>query len=531
MSARNNDSSPGPLEVLDDGVNLLRVLPARAWVAWAAGTLPFAAGLLLALNRLGWGTADHSDAIVTATWLTALYFWMKCMHARFSRELWSAVTGTAPAPGRPLEILRSRLTHYGLAVLLFVPALFLVLPMGWFLAWYQSLGPLENAGSGPLAHRAWKQAMLWPLQNHLTLLLAGFLAFFININWIALLLMIPAFLSFLTGHSSDFQRQLELIGEGPLAAFTLVLTWVTFDPLFKAVYTMRCFMGLARGNGEDLRLAWRRASRLALLLALLPLLPQDLRAEDAAPPPALIDEAVFREALDDTLSEPRFSWRLPRAEAAATDSVSLLEVSAEVLRNIRDWIWDLIPERKEDEKDSKPEAPQQETGAGSGVADGLTDTVVKGLLGLALVGVLVMLLRAYLQNRKDRHAQAPPAGVESTPNVEDEQLTGSELPQNQWVAMGDAFLSQGDFRKATRAYFLAHLALLADAGSIHLGRSKSNGDYQLELRMRRHIFPREFDNYGLARRRFERIWYGGELAAEDDARALRSLLPDGRVAA
>ena len=74
--------------------------------------------------------------------------------------------------------------------------------------------------------------------------------------------------------------------------------------------------------------------------------------------------------------------------------------------------------------------------------------------------------------------------------------------------MGRSLLEQGDLRLALRAFYLASLSHLASRGLITITRSKSNRDYERELRRRGHAIPDLPALFGENVGIFDRIWYG-----------------------
>ena len=101
------------------------------------------------------------------------------------------------------------------------------------------------------------------------------------------------------------------------------------------------------------------------------------------------------------------------------------------------------------------------------------------------------------------------------PDLTDETVLASELPEDEWLRLAQELLGRGERRLALRAYYLSTLSALGTRGLLAVARHKSNRDYLLELRRRardRVAVPEAFArNVG----RFERVWYGAHGA--DDA--------------
>ena len=94
------------------------------------------------------------------------------------------------------------------------------------------------------------------------------------------------------------------------------------------------------------------------------------------------------------------------------------------------------------------------------------------------------------------------------PDLADETVTASQLPENEWLKLARDLMGKGELRLALRALYLASLAHLAQRELIRIARFKSNRDYEQELRRRARALPELqaafTDNTSL----FDRAWYG-----------------------
>jgi hypothetical protein len=95
------------------------------------------------------------------------------------------------------------------------------------------------------------------------------------------------------------------------------------------------------------------------------------------------------------------------------------------------------------------------------------------------------------------------------PELEGENVMADELPEDEWLRLGRELLARGEFRLATRAFFLASLAMLADRELLILARYKSNRDYERELVRRGGAGSECVSAFTGNRRVFEAVWYGG----------------------
>ncbi len=105
---------------------------------------------------------------------------------------------------------------------------------------------------------------------------------------------------------------------------------------------------------------------------------------------------------------------------------------------------------------------------------------------------------------------------QSTDPVATEETAVDELPQaEQLLEQAQTALAQGERRDAIRLAFLALIALLQDRGKLAYDPSRSNREYQRDLRR----WPDLLAGFRAAADPFERCWYGGRQpeAAEVDS--------------
>jgi hypothetical protein len=89
-----------------------------------------------------------------------------------------------------------------------------------------------------------------------------------------------------------------------------------------------------------------------------------------------------------------------------------------------------------------------------------------------------------------------------------EDVHADQQQPDEWLAMAQASLGRQDYRLAMRALYLAGLSALAGEKLISLDRSKSDLDYQRELRRRARQRPALLAAFTENRTMFERGWYG-----------------------
>src|SRR6266542_403471 len=166
---------PGPLELIEEAVHVLRLSPWAVLGGYYLGSLPFVLGVLVFWAYMSRGSTAYTHCAPAAFAVSVLFLWMKTWQAVFARQLKAQITGR-PAPAmRVSGFFRTALNQTILqpsALFLLPLSLLIVLPFGWCYAFYQSVtafGAEDGAAAKHVFQRAARQAQLWPRQNHLLL--------------------------------------------------------------------------------------------------------------------------------------------------------------------------------------------------------------------------------------------------------------------------------------------------------------------------------------------------------------------------
>lgn len=532
MKSRQAMAGPAALDLLEEAVHLLRSAPARVWLAYYVGAVPFTLGLLFFWADMSCGAFARQRCAGAALGLAVLFLWMKCWQSGFAAALASQMAG-APAPAWGWARCRRLLLVQGglqpLRLLVLPLALLAMLPFPWVFAFYENLTALGHGaepGLRSVLRRAAAQARLWPRQNHLLLVLLALLAAVLWLNALVAVMAVPQLLKLFLGIETAFTRAgVWVLFNTTFLAVTVAIAWLMLDPLVKAVYTLRCFYGEARTDGADLvaeltrarATAPARALAAALCLAGLPLAAPAADFTNQAP--RISATAVTPEQVDDavkqTLQQDKYAWRLPRQPAADDDSPtkawlraffnSIGHTVAGWAGAVRDWIGRVIDWfNRHFLPKSKPVAagePRHFDWAGP------LRWFAYALLAVA-VGAFVV-LAVQLGRRGWRRPRVVTAEVvPARPDLNDEQVTAAQLPEEEWLKLARELLQGGDARLALRAFYLASLAHLAARDIIRLARFKSNCDYLTEVNRRARGIPELraafADNVGA----FDRAWYG-----------------------
>ncbi len=124
---------------------------------------------------------------------------------------------------------------------------------------------------------------------------------------------------------------------------------------------------------------------------------------------------------------------------------------------------------------------------------------------LSLAGV--WLWRGLRSRYRVEEVPADPVPV-PLPDLADDSVTADELSEDRWTSLAQELLARGETRLGLRALYLASLSLLAERGLLTIVRSKSNREYERELRRRAHAVPGVTAAFADNVTIFESVWYG-----------------------
>lgn len=533
------------LDLIEDAVHLLRTTPARVWLAYYAGAIPFTLGLLFFWADMSCGAFAERRCSASALGMAILFLWLKCWQSVFASALRASLGGVTAGKWNVGRLVRLIFVQGILqpSRLFILPVAFVAtVPVGWVFSFYENvtvLGDGTEKGVRPVLGRAALQCRLWPQQNHLLLGLLSLVALVLWLNAFIAVLTVPQLLKMFLGIETAFSRAgIWVIFNTTFLAVTLALAWLALDPLIKAVYALRCFHGEARKDGADLlsELSFiRSGARLVAVpvLVLLVFCPLPVRSaaatnstlismrQPSAATPAQIDDAVKQ-----TLQHDKYAWRLPREKVAsaadapkgwlATFFESIGNTLTSWAKSVAHWIGSIINWIV---KHLLPKAaPVREGAAGQFNWSGALRLVAYALILVAAVALVMLLVRAYRLGW--RRTEAIRAEVISArPDLNDESVTAAQLPEDEWLKLARELLNKGELRLALRAFYLATLAHLAGREIVSIARFKSNRDYVFEVNRRARGSAELQAAFSANVSAFDRAWYGlydvtGEVLAQ-----------------
>lgn len=519
----------------EEAANLLRLSTPSLVATYFIGSLPFVLGFLYFWADMSRSPTASSACGGAAFGMAFLYIWMKWWHAAFARGLLLRLTGEQP-PRWTVRRVMNLLAIQGLAQpvgLFALPvAALITVPFGWTYAFFENLSILGADGDGPkaVAERAWRQARLWPGQNHLLLSLLFLFGLFVFLNVAIALAALPHLVRSLMGFEMPLLSGPWFATNTTFLAVSAGIAWLCVDPVLKAAYVLRCFHGDSVRSGADLKAELKSflrggATTAAILIALAAAAPSSAYSEDtpagrpitgsivgngAALSPEELDRAV-----GEVIRKREYTWRTrrdvsPKKEspeekgflASLVTSVGesldyALRTIAKWVRNFARWWRETFPDR---------DAPEAKRGGGP---DRL---VVPQLLLYALLALVACLLAVGIARwRKSRRADSSVDGMAAAgaaPDLACEDLSPTRLPTSEWLDLASELGIKGELRLALRALFLAGLSHLARSGAISVARFKSNREYERELRRRAHDRAELVEAFTETVAVFERTWYG-----------------------
>ena len=529
-SAPRRQQGKGAIELIEEATQLLRTAPAAVWASYYLGTLPFVLGLLYFWADTSRDPFANQHLTAAALGMALLFLWMKFWQAVFARKLRALISVEPAAPwnfsrGRRVFLAQAVLQPSGLFLLPL--SLLPVLPFAWVYAFYQNLTALDDGEAAPLRRlfkKSCRQAALWPRQNHVGLaILLGF-GFYVFLNWATVCFVLPGLAKMVFSVESVFARSGASLLNTTFFAAMFGLTYLSVDPIAKAVYVLRCFYGESLESGEDLKAELKqfvfqtKPIAASILLALTLAGAARLNGAEAPPPTAPdsgrqvsqagISPPALDRAINEVIQQRKYTWRMPREKVEAKDAEKgiigrFFERVKNLLRKwyvaMRDWLEEFLRKLFKGERSSA---------GGSGYGWIVALQFLLYALVAAVVIALLFLLYRVLRGRRPHTAPIQSEAIQSGPDLADENVGADQLPEDGWIKLARELLERGELRLAVRAFYLATLAHLAGRNLISLAKFKSNRDYERELRRRGHSFPDLLSAFGETVSVFDRIWYG-----------------------
>lgn len=511
-------SGPASLDLLEEAVHTLRLMPRHFLLFYYLGSVPFVLGLLYFVTAMTHSAFAAAESAPAAFALAALFVWMQVWQAVFAARLRQHLSGSPPQPWplrRCLRVLIAQMALSPWAWVVLPAAMLMLLPWPWALAFFHNvtvLGDGTEASLQTVGRKAYQLAQLWPRQNILLLLILNGFRLCVLVNVGVSLALGPYLLKTLLGIETVFSRHMDSLGNVTFLLTAWGITSLCVGPLLKAVYVLRCWYGESLHSGADLHAALKSLSLArpagGVLLGLLLLLSAHTEglAQTSAPPPASDFTPQLDRALTEVLQQREYVWRMPRTdELQRPAQPRLWVVSSDMLKQwlatlakwftkAVDWVKNFFPQ-------PGGQSRQQKHGTAWAAA-------LLWATGI-LVSAVLLALCWRLWRRQRRVAAVPPTtAMAVAPSLRDERLTADVLPAQGWLSMAHDLWQRGEWRLAIRALHLAGLAYLAQQQLLTIAAAKSNRDYARELGRKAHTRPQLLEAFAQNVSVFERVWYG-----------------------
>lgn len=527
--AHRRKSGKGAFELIEEATQLLRTAPVATLSVYYLGAIPFVLGFLYFWVDMSRSPFANQHLAEAGLGVTVLFLWMKFCQALFARRL-RAQLAAEPMPRwtfrQSFRVLLGQAILQPSGLFLIPLSLIPLLPFPWTYSFYQNVTVLADADSGEISKLikpSWKQASLWPFQNHLLLSLAAVFAFYVFLNWAVVCFTIPGLLKMLFGMETVFTQSPWAMVNTTFFSAICGLTYLSVDPILKTIYVLRCFYGESLQSGEDLKAELKRfsvAPQTALLLVLLSLFTGfHSKADEANPPVTPVPQVQMAPAaspveldqkIDQVIHERKYTWRMPREKAAAAETkkgpiTRFFENVGKMVRDALKTMFHAIEELMRKWFQRNHSAGEKADSTGNWISS--LQTFLFVLVAVVLSVLAIFLLRVWRARQKVVTAVAAEA-IQPAPDLADENVNADQLPEDGWTKLGRELLERGEFRLAMRAFYLATLAHLAGRNLISIAQFKSNRDYEKELRRRGHAIPSLLPMFNENLSAFERIWYG-----------------------
>ena len=256
--SRHQDGKPA-LELVEEGVHLLRAAPASCLAAYYLGSIPFLVGLLFFWADMSRSAFAAYHTVEAALGMALLFLWMKTWQAIFARRLRVVLSGhekTQLGAGAIARISISQTAVHSVGLFVVPLSLIAVIPFGWVYAFCQNATALAEDGLEGMPRfstKLFRHAALWPHQNHALLMVLFGFGVVVFLNWTSVCLALPFLAKTLFGIESVYTRSVFSLLNTTFFAAMFGLTHLAVDPLVKAVYVLRCFYGESLKSGEDVR--------------------------------------------------------------------------------------------------------------------------------------------------------------------------------------------------------------------------------------------------------------------------------------
>jgi hypothetical protein len=494
---------PAP-HLLEEALELLRLLPADGWMQYLLGAVPFLLAVVAFLRDMSSGYA--AGRCLTESLVCALALcWNGLWKARFAGTLGRTLASDeAIARSSFGQCLYIQLVFQSLKLLVLPLALVSILPLAWTCAFFRTAN--READDAPctlvgVARISAKHASVSLRSTWGALLLFVAMGAVVFVNVFVLLLFLPELMKIFTGYENEWTRNAGRILNFNLFTIAVAITWFLIDPLIQSYFVVRCFYNEARTTGRDLLIRLRRVAAAMLLGIAIGSAAAPARASLPPAPSQSLSSGELDRAVTRALRRDEFEWQRTR-QAPDTGNPFVDRISRDLdkaIHQVRSWISavrNAIRKMMASPKAAADHSPDRRAGL----------RLAWWMCAIAAAIVLAMLF--VLFRGRVGLPSTPEAGASpDRPDIMNDQTVATDLPDDEWLRLAREYLSNGEFRLAIRSMYLANVAYLGSRQLIAVQKSKSNGIYERELRVRTRASALTAA-FAAANRSYERVWYG-----------------------
>ena len=504
---KRSQAGDSAVDLVEEAVHLLRSAPLRFYTPYLLGTIPFVLGLLWFTAEMTW-SAFATERLLDFSLAAALLFvWKQVWEAVFCASIHERISGACePWTSRRIfrmVTLQAALQPWSLIALPL--AVLTMVPLAWTVAFFRNLSLYAGSGSVHAVRLSSEQAGRWIRSNWIVQAFLCLLGLLLLVNYFAALMMIPQLGKSIFGLENALTRYpLWMLNSTGFVAVG-ILVYVTLDPIFSAVYVLRCFNGQSIHSGADLRARFRgitAKAALGLMLLLNPCL--DVASAQSSAVAVAVDAKQLDQSIQTVVRRREYTWRMPKTEDPSKRPEWANWIDKVFARIGEFWDWLQEGLRKMFSSDDADSAKKNGT---TGAWDFALRYSLWILGAIFAIGAAVLLYR----QRNARKAGSAVAASTAAPlavDLRDESLTADKLPESSWLSLAQEWIDKGDLRLALRAMHLAGLSYLNGRSLVTVQRWKSGMDYSSELARRSRSVPEVSAAFRGNLRIFEAGWYG-----------------------
>lgn len=501
----------GGVWVLEEATGLLRALPARSWVVWLLGTLPFTWALVDFLLEMSASAFAAERLAGLSLLLAVLYVAKHVAQGLFSWDCLCVLRGERVALPDGRALARLALVQAAWQPWR-MPALFVasmaIIPVPWVTAFLRNVGLAAVEHERGFVREAWRLGRGDTRAHSTALAILSLCWLMLFLNLLALWFVAPMLLKAFFGWQTEMIRLAGRVFNATTVLVTMVAAFAALEPVAGAMAAVRAFYAEARSSGADLRAGLRRVAAALVMAALL------AGGVGAQQP---VDKGQLDRNVDEVLRDAEFAWKLPAAERAKDQgSGAWLRDLFRTIAEWAQWVYEMY-------KKLFPDDPAGAMGAG-GRWSVNAELVRWAMVGAAVLagGCLLWILLARRKELRKKAEESAVAVVAAGPvDLTDENVSAAELVEDEWLRMADEMAGRGEFRLAMRALHLAGLRYLAEKGLVTLQPAKTGREYGGELARRLRDVPEAIAGYGQGLQQYEGVWYGFGAAGAESYQSLR----------